>query len=62
MDLQNITESSSGSILYNPDFIAIIGGVICFWGGIALLGLLFMLVLMAKNYLVNNIYKKKFDE
>ena len=25
MDLQNITESSSGSILYNPDFIAIIG-------------------------------------
>ena len=25
MDLQNITESSSESILYNPDFIAIIG-------------------------------------
>ena len=39
-----------------------LGGVVCFWGGIVLLGLLFMLALMVKNYLVNNIYNKKFDE
>ena len=69
------TEESSQSLLYNPDFLAIIGqqplrthkwskltrnnflgGVVCFWGGIALLGVLFMLALMVKNYLVNNIY------
>ena len=52
-------------IYYQLKFLYInnfLGGVVCFWGGIALLGLLFMLALMAKNYLVNNIYKKKFDE
>ena len=31
----------------------ILGGVICFWGGIWLLGAIFMVVLMAKNYCVN---------
>ena len=45
---------------YNKEYF--LGGVVCFWGGIALLGVLFMLALMVKNYLVNNIYNKKFDE
>ena len=56
------------SWIFSQDFVAIIGkvynavifcnyimpgGVICFWGGIWLLGSIFMLVLVAKNYLVN---------
>ena len=42
------------------DFIS--GGVVCFWGGIVMLGLLFMLALMAKNYLMKNIYEIDYDE
>lgn len=38
------------------------GGVICFWGGIVLLGFLFMFVLMAKNYLMRKLSSRKFDE
>ena len=38
------------------------GGVICFWGGIVLLGFLFMFVLMAKNYLIRKLSSRKFDE
>ena len=38
------------------------GGVICFWGGIVLLGFLFMLVLVAKNYLMRHFSSRKFDE
>ena len=60
---------SNQSWIYSQDFVAIIGkvyyavivcnniisgGVICFWGGIWLLGAIFMVVLVAKNYLVSN--------
>ena len=38
------------------------GGVICFWGGIVLLGFLFMFVLVAKNYLMRHFSSRKFDE
>ena len=59
---------SNQSWIYSQDFLAIIGmvckaeivcnsiisgGVICFWGGIWLLGAIFMMVLVAKNYLFN---------
>ena len=38
------------------------GGVVCFWGGIWLLGALFMLVLLAKNYVVNNHYTDHYSD
>ena len=60
---------SNQSWIYSQDFVAIIGkvyyavivcnniisgGVICFWGGIWLLGAIFMVLLVAKNDLVSN--------
>ena len=46
----------------NLDFFVNLGGVICFWGGIIFLGMLFMFALMTKNYLMKNCYKNKYDE
>ena len=43
-------------------FFVNLGGVICFWGGIIFLGMLFMFALMTKNYLMKNCYKNKYDE
>jgi len=36
------------------DLTAILGGVICFWGGVWALGAIFMIVLMAKNYCIKS--------
>lgn len=44
------TQEHSFAFISSQDFKAIMGGVICFWGGVWALGGIFMVVLMAKNY------------
>jgi len=41
-------------LISSRDLTAILGGVVCFWGGVWALGAVFMVVLMAKNYCIKS--------
>jgi len=48
------TETLTEPLISSRDLTAILGGVICFWGGVWALGAIFMVVLMAKNYCIQS--------
>jgi len=42
--------SSYTSWLYSKELIAIIGGVLGFWGGVGSLGTMFLMILLSQKY------------
>lgn len=50
----NDDEIGEAPMISSRDMTAILGGVICFWGGVWALGAVFMVVLMAKNYCIKS--------